>query len=397
MKLVRDSLHFLILSVVTILIGRSGSAASFTHLGQYSPGLSAYSMARSVSADGSRVVGVGYVNSGNLEAIVWDASIGVRGLGFLPGGAPYSYALGISDDGSTIVGSAGYAVRWDASGAIHSLGDLPGPSPWPSTGAATAVSGDGAIIVGVSDSTTAPYGETFIWDATNGMRGLGDLPGGEATSQPNAISADGTIVVGAGSTDSGWEAFIWDEASGMRGLGDLPGGSVYSWANGVSADGTTIVGKAGSDGGFEPFRWTAGTGMVGLGDLPSGLHDAAASSVSADGSVIGGHGRVGPTLKAFLWDAVSGMQSLEAILTMSGVDLAGWQLLSVNDISADGRTVVGRAINPIGHNEAFVAVIPEPGVSLFLGIGLVGLSASSSRRPERVHEADGIRLPVCES
>ena len=47
---------------------------------------------------------------------------------------------------------------------------------------------------------------------------LGDLPGGIFESNPAGISADGSTVVGLGTSASGSAAFIWDEANGMRDL-----------------------------------------------------------------------------------------------------------------------------------------------------------------------------------
>ena len=69
------------------------------------------------------------------------------------------------------------------------------------------------------------------------FRGLGDLPGGGFGSNAFGVSADGSIVVGVGSSAAGNQAFRWTAAGGMVGLGDLPGGNFDSRANGVSADG----------------------------------------------------------------------------------------------------------------------------------------------------------------
>jgi probable HAF family extracellular repeat protein len=48
------------------------------------------------------------------------------------------------------------------------------------------------------------------------------------------VSADGSVVVGYGNSDSGFQAFRWTEDAGMVGLGDLPGGPFGSTALGVS-------------------------------------------------------------------------------------------------------------------------------------------------------------------
>ena len=64
--------------------------------------------------------------------------------------------------------------------------------------------------------------------------GLGDLSGGIFHSESRAVSADGSVIVGFGSSGSGTEAFRFTSGSGMLGLGDLSGGSFNSIAYGVS-------------------------------------------------------------------------------------------------------------------------------------------------------------------
>jgi hypothetical protein len=82
------------------------------------------------------------------------------------------------------------------------------------------------------------------------MVGLGDLPGGDFGSVSAAVSADGSVVVGSGSTEAGRAAFYWTQSLGMVNLKDylIAHGvaDVVEWTNlgasGVSADGRTIVG-----------------------------------------------------------------------------------------------------------------------------------------------------------
>jgi uncharacterized membrane protein len=85
------------------------------------------------------------------------------------------------------------------------------------------------------------------------MVGLGDLPGGDFSSQARATSADGSVIVGVGftgfRTDLHPEApFIWDTVNGMRNLRevllsggvDLTGMTLLQ-AVGISADGKSIL------------------------------------------------------------------------------------------------------------------------------------------------------------
>jgi hypothetical protein len=107
------------------------------------------------------------------------------------------------------------------------------------------------------------------------MTGLGDLPGGDFFSAANDVSADGSVVVGTGSSASGFEAFVWNAADGMRSLRDLltndAGLDLTGWtlisANAISANGRAIVGEGTNpDGDDEAWRvladaaWTRPTG-----------------------------------------------------------------------------------------------------------------------------------------
>src|ERR1017187_6116104 len=194
----------------------------------YLPG-GTYSYANGISADGSVIVGTSYSASGN-QAFRWTAGSGMVGLGHLPGNTNSS-ASGVSADGSVIVGtsssgSVGQAFRWTAGSGMVGLGHLPGDT----NSTAAGVSADGSVIVGTTG------GQAFRWTAGSGMVGLG---GGSAT----AVSGDGSIVVCN-------QAFRWTAGSGMQSLRDVlvtnglnldPAELLI--ASGISADGNTIVGS----------------------------------------------------------------------------------------------------------------------------------------------------------
>jgi probable HAF family extracellular repeat protein len=237
------------------------------------------SVAERVSHDGSVIVGT----SGN-QAFRWTKSGGIVGIGDLPGGISESTATGVSGDGSVVVGRSASAngreaYRWTEADGFLALGDLPGA---PFVGSqAFAISSDGNVIIGEARGQsrgfrwtqadgmidlgilTAPRAlssdgqvivgsgdsEALLWTAANGVVRLGDLAGGGFASQAVAISGDGSIVVGRGTTALGNEAMIWDATSGMRELDevlislgmDLTRWSL-TWASGISDDGLTIVG-----------------------------------------------------------------------------------------------------------------------------------------------------------
>jgi probable HAF family extracellular repeat protein len=171
-------------------------------------------------------------------------------LGDLPGGVFNSSAYGVSADGTVVAGygesSSGFeAFRWTPSLGMVGLGDLPGGG---FSSAAYAITPDGTVIAGRSQSA---FGfEAMRWTQTDGMQGLGDLPGGTFEAAAYGMSASGNMIVGYGSTSLGREAFVWDPANGMRNLKqvlvDEFGLNLTGWqlssANAISDDGTTIVG-----------------------------------------------------------------------------------------------------------------------------------------------------------
>ena len=169
---------------------------------------------------------------------------------------------------------------------FQSLGFLPGGA----SSSPNGVSADGSVVVGISPDAN---GQAFRWTQSGGMTGLGLLPGG-SYSNATAVSADGSVVVGFGtSTNAGgnYETFRWvftgagPTLGTMTGLGFLPGGT-YSFGSAVNADGSVVVGdgnstNAGGGNNNEAFRWFGST-MTGLGFLP-GKTASFAAGVSADG------------------------------------------------------------------------------------------------------------------
>lgn len=165
----------------------------------------------------------------------------------------------------------------------------------------------------------------FRWKASSGMVDLGAL---RDTSQPEDVSADGSVIVGTGYT------------------------------------GSTDTSRA--------FRWTAESGFRDLGTLGG---DSFASAVLSDGLLISGSTEAG----AFIWEAAHGMRDLKLTLAGLGVDMTGWSLFSAEDIGFDGANyhLVGSAFRS-GTRTAFIATldataVPEPSIAalLFGGLGML--------------------------
>lgn len=75
------------------------------------------------------------------------------------------------------------------------------------------------------------------------------------------------------------------------------------------------------------------------------------------------------------------MRSVKDLLeTDYGLSLTGWTLTSARAISADGFVITGWGLNPSGHIEAWIAVIPEPSTALLVAVGLAGIAWTRGRR-----------------
>lgn len=214
--------------------------------------------------------------------------------------------------------------------AFQGLGDLPGGS-FESLG--LRVSADGSVIVG--NGTTAAGKQAFRWTQREGMVSLGNLPDGNfKQSWAVGVSGDGSVIVGYGDPDGAgkWEnhrGFRWTQRSGMVPLGapDKPTHEALA----VSRDGSVIVG----DDGTRAFRWTQRGGIADLGVLPSRANSRAIA-VSANGLVVTGSSYQLPSWdqeEAFLWTQAGGMQGLGIPTGRSGS--------FPNAISSDGSVVVG--------------------------------------------------------
>jgi probable HAF family extracellular repeat protein len=259
------------------------------------------SEARAVSADGRVVVGKSSSFLGTM-AFAWEDGVLV-GLRDLPGGDFGSLAKGISNDGTTIVGMSrgslgSEAVIW-VGDRITGLGGLPGNF---AGSQAYAASFDGSVVVG--QAVIEIGGGTELSQAFRHEGGvmspLGFLEGGGDYSVAAAITPDGSVIVGASDSSSGdLEAFRWQDGA-MLALGDLPGGQVLSGAFDVSADGSIVVGVSWSAIDDEAFIWDAEHGMRNLQqvlvedfDLP--VEDwqvlRVATGISDDGDTITGAGR----------------------------------------------------------------------------------------------------------
>jgi len=216
--------------------------------------------ATAVSADGLTVVGFSVDNLARTDAFYRISTNNAVSLA-AEFGSLHSQATGVSGNGSLIVGTLSddfFGTPFVRRGFIHTVGgshtvinpSATGPAAFSSRTFAemTAISSDGSTSIGYAYSVPGlPLGDALGFRrASNGtITSLGTLGG--AWSIPNAISANGAVIVGQSANGSSEEAFVYQNGT-MTGLGFLTGGS-SSNATGVSADGSVIVGYGDVTGG----------------------------------------------------------------------------------------------------------------------------------------------------
>lgn len=155
------------------------------------------------------------------SAFRWTLTGGMVSLGDLPGGGFFSEPYAVTPDATVMVGrgmstASGTerfeAIRWTQAGGLEGLGDLPGGV---FESFALDLSDDGLTVIGFG--TSALGQEAMVWTREQGMRRLVDAltgidgpPSGWFLTAATAISGDGRVIVGNGINPAGQtEAWIW--------------------------------------------------------------------------------------------------------------------------------------------------------------------------------------------
>ena len=302
--------------------------------------------AAGASADGSVIVGRADIFGGDICAAIWNNGA----LTVLPlNGAVEMAATGVSADGLTVVGwSVDGASRTDAfyrdsSNFVFSLATEFGPYHSQATG----VSGNGSFIVGtVSDDFygTPTVRDGFIYQVGVGSTLIDPSATGPAAfsariySEMTGISSDGSTSIGYAYSVPGvptGDALGFRRASNgtITSLGTLGGN--WSIPNAISANGSVIVGQSDNGGSEEAFVYQNGT-MTGLGFLTGGT-SSNATGVSADGSVIVGYGNVaGGAIHAFTYANQTLLDATEWMRSLNGPGSLGAMTLNLSNLPLEG-------------------------------------------------------------
>ena len=321
----------------TAIVGASGGQAylwtTTTPTWTPIPGTVGAFTTYSVSNGGQYVCGTLPDVNGNDVAARWSAATGqwtfLGGL-LSQSGTSVSSAHDISADGSVVVGLGwitaqnAHGFRWDPVNGMVDLGVFQGP---PSDSRADSISADGTTITGFDSDPVSGQWRGVVWNnlvpvLTGSLDPLDPING---PSHGWAVSADGTYVAGESSTGlytpSGWDelhAYRWDAVNGIADLGTTPvdpfgWGTHQTHPTGISADGRTVVGYSGvaafGPGALQPpFLSRDGSPMMLLSDylVANGAPQVAnwtiewVAGVSSDGRTLYGHG-FSPTNQREAW------------------------------------------------------------------------------------------------
>jgi uncharacterized membrane protein len=235
------------------------------------------------------------------------------------------------------------------------LGILRGGLNWSS---ATAVSADGKLAVGAGSSGLLFDGHAFAWSGQSGLMPLPKPPGNIDFMIATDVSPTGTRVVG------------FREDPGLGGFVDMPRPSLPFGSNEVheatgASSVNTICGYS-QPSNFTERAWVFDVATSAYTFLPllPGADRCLAHDMSANGSRVAGHSLGGPPMpvQATLWtnSAPLGLGDLPGGLFTS----SAW------GISPDGELVVGVGRPAAGNDEAFLWTADRGMIGLGLLPGL---------------------------
>lgn len=291
-----------------------------------------------------------------------------------PAGFSQGEAMDTSDDGQVIVGRVwpNYeAFRWTDSGGFQLLGVVPGVT---TDSNARAVSGDGEVVVGWGSSPNVIEG--FRWEAGSGMTHLPALGGlmSIQLSAPECVDRGGTWVGGYSYDQNLEEGTIWPAGGAPFSTGMFVSNQLSS-VEAIALDAPLAVGYNTIAGwSSRATTYDSTNGLVDLGVLGA-YTDSIATAVSHDGTRVIGSCHDGSDAQGFAWTAGGGMVPV-------GTWPAGISQLFARDCDGDGETFTGTYQTAGGVKVGFYYSPATGVVSLASHLAANGASLSGIARLE---------------
>ena len=139
-----------------------------------------------------------------------------------------------------------------------------------------------------------------------------------------------------------------------------------------TSDGSMLSGTAINNASW-PAYWTREEGLTFLPLLEANDIGGSMLGMSDDGAVMVGVSMSTPVV----WLNQGAPVTVADYAESFGLDMTGWIILNMGQVSADGSTIVGTARHESwasGHVEGFVLTIPAPGAGVVvLAAGVLGL------------------------
>ncbi|GAB4386529.1 MAG: hypothetical protein Kow0022_15820 [Phycisphaerales bacterium] len=331
-------------------------------------------------------------SNGSGHYFMWSAGGPVVDIGGVSPGSGVGGQGRISADGRFVSGTTFNAAmgyhemsRYDAlTGTWTGFGMIPGVGQQVDSEVSSGwgISGDGRSVVGLGWTSLGTVDtHAMQWRDGVGVIDLGSNAIGQS-ARANGANYDGSVVAGW-QDGNGRQGAAW--VNGVQELIFTNSGAPAQEAQAVSDDGTYVVG-IGVGGFFTPgnaYRYNTVTNVYeALPNLDVGAQrNMAAYDTNADGSiVVGGTWGFGPATlgNGFIWQEGVGTMSVSEYLDSLGVAYeAGYTFNFVSGISSDGQWLTGWGRGADGAG-SWIVHIPSPAsIGLF---GVAGLAAVRRRR-----------------
>jgi probable HAF family extracellular repeat protein len=221
------------------------------------------------------------------------------------------------------------------------------------------ISADGSTVVGLAwadpalGNGTTPFAHAVAWNETEGLIDLGSIyDTANRSTRANAVSADGSVVVGFQDFNGPWKAAYWKKnpAGGYFPnqylLVDPTGDSLDEYnqlgmATAVSGNGNWVGGDGSFSNNEDPWIWSESYGYRSLGRISEG--DGRVTGINEDGSVVVGYFNVGmwdPSVP-FIWINGTMFNLNTYILDTLGFTMEHSPVWAVSAMSKDGNFLTG--------------------------------------------------------